>query len=141
MFPVLAGQLGPIRLTLSELFAYVVSNTLKRLRRHRAKISSMLSDLQDMASEVLPVNEKRVKYFCAIKKQLDLIDMYGDMLGYFGESESDGGPYESLEQLRVIWRNQELRHIRANLEKTQYRLRGIESVAVVLDGRRIEHVS
>ena len=100
----------------------------------------MVSDLEDMPDKVLPINHKRAKYFAAIKKPIGLIDMYGDLLGYFGESEYDNEAYEALERLRVIWRNLELQQIRANLEKVQYRLQGKESVGLILDGRRLEHV-
>jgi hypothetical protein len=101
----------------------------------------MLSDLEKLAGKVLPINQKRVKYFCSIKKYLELIDVYDDVLGYLGESETGNSVYESLERLRVAWRHAELQRIKSNLKKTQYRLKGSESVLAVTDGRRLEHVS
>ncbi len=101
----------------------------------------MGSELEKLADDVLPQNEKRVKYFCAMTKKLKLLSVYDNILDFYGESEDDDGAYDSLEELRVAWRNLEIKRIKANLETTKYRLKGIEAVAVVTDGRRIEQVS
>ncbi|KAI0338806.1 hypothetical protein BDW22DRAFT_677359 [Trametopsis cervina] len=107
---------------------------------HQGKIDKMLSTLEDTPTRVQPANVKRVRYFTAIHRQPGLVEVYSDVLGYFGEAESGNAAYGALERLRVVWRNLELQRVHKNLEKTQYRLKGIESVAVVTDGRRrLEH--
>ena len=100
----------------------------------------MISHLEDLADEVLPQNTKRVKYFCGMLKRLKLIDIYEDVLDSYGEDTSEDGPYAALDRLRIPWRHRELAYIKANLERTQYRLQGIEAVAVVTNGCRLEQV-
>ena len=101
----------------------------------------MLSDLEDLVDEVLDKNTKRVKYFCGMTKKLKLIEVYDDILDFYGEDDEEDEAYEALEKLRVHWRNQEISRIKANLEQTQYRLQGPEAVAIITNGRRMEQVS
>ncbi len=101
----------------------------------------MVSSLESLAEDVLSQNQKRVKYFCGITKKLNLISVYDNILAFYGESDENDGTYEALEKLRVAWRNLELKRIKANLEKTRYRLKGVEAVAIITDGRRVEQVS
>ena len=100
----------------------------------------MRRELLRAVSSVRPENRKRVQYFAAISKKLKLIDIYEDLLQYFGESEDDEY-YEALEDLRQEWRKLEIKDIRSRLEQLQYRLQDIEYVNLVLGSRRLEHVS
>lgn len=100
----------------------------------------MVDDLNAAHDKVLPQNQKRVAYFAAINKKLSLISMYNNILSFLGESQ-EGQHYEALEQLRVVWRNIELKRLKANLEKIQYQLKGPDYVPLVLDGGRVDYVS
>lgn len=101
----------------------------------------MVNDLESIVEEVLPQNTKRVKYFCGMTKKLSLISVYPDILGFFGEDADNDEAYAMLEKLRVIWRNQEMKRIRDNLELTKYRITSPEAVTAVTNGRRLEQVS
>ena len=109
--------------------------------RQQEKINGMVSELESVVEEVLPQNTKRVKYFCGMTKKLSLISVYPDVLGFFGEDADNDEAYTMLEKLRVIWRNQEMKRIRDNLELTKYRLMSPEAVTAVTNGRRLEQVS
>ena len=110
------------------------------MNRHQDKIASMTSDLESLVDEVLPQNQKRVKFFCGMTKKLKLIAVYDDVLGFFGEDTDNNNAYETLEKLRISWRNMEMKRIKGNLEQTKYRLTGLEAVATVTNGRRLEQV-
>lgn len=104
----------------------------------------MIGDLEELAKgeDILPKNTKRVKYFCGMLKKLKLINVYEDILDFFGEGDDDtDGAYDALEKLRVTWRRQEIKRIAGNLEQIQYRLQGVEAVDIVTNGRRLEQVS
>ena len=100
----------------------------------------MISELEDLPEEVRPENKRRVKYFCGMLKKLKLISIYSNLLGFFVEDNEEDEVYESLDRLRITWRNQEIKRIKENLEQTQYRLRGVEAVGIVTNGRRMEQV-
>ncbi|PSS38103.1 hypothetical protein PHLCEN_2v83 [Hermanssonia centrifuga] len=124
--------------SVAQWIAFWAAGPYKTDVEHQSKIQIMGSELEKLADDVLPQNEKRVKYFCAMTKKLKLLSVYDNILDFYGESEDDDGAYDSLEELRVAWRNLEIKRIKANLETTKYRLKGIEAVAIVTDGRRIE---
>ena len=100
----------------------------------------MVADLKDLVDEVLPRNTKRVKYFAAMTKKLKLIEVYEDALELYGDEDEAEDAYEALDRLRVAWRNQEIKQIKANLEQIQYRFKGAETITAVSNGRRLEQV-
>lgn len=103
----------------------------------------MTSDLKDLVDEVekaQPQNTKRVKYLVGMTKRLELLAIYVDQIEYIEEGVADDGAYTALEELRVQWRNQEIKRIKANLETVHYRLQGVEAVSAVINGCRLEQV-
>ncbi|PSS37523.1 hypothetical protein PHLCEN_2v637 [Hermanssonia centrifuga] len=124
--------------SVAQWIAFWAAAPYKTDVEHQSKIESMVSSLESLAEDVLSQNQKRVKYFCGITKKLNLISVYDNILAFYGESDENDGTYEALEKLRVAWRNLELKRIKANLEKTRYRLKGVEAVAIITDGRRVE---
>lgn len=101
----------------------------------------MTADVVDAPERVQPQNAKRIKYFAGISNDLRLVSMYTNILSIFGEDEDGEEAYEALERLRVVWRNLEMKRIKANLERMQYRLKGGDYISLVLDNRRLEQVS
>lgn len=106
---------------------------------HQSRIKIMTSDLEAAHDQVLPQNAKRVKYLAGLTKDLAFVSVYENILAFLGEDEDGDDAYEAMEHLRVTWRNLEMKRIKANLDRVQYRLKGADYVSLVLDGRRLEH--
>ena len=80
----------------------------------------MINDFDDLVNEIAtsePQNVKRVKYFVAMTKKLRLICVYVDMIGFMDSGSEDEEAYASLEKLRIMWRNEQIKKMKENLEQ------------------------
>ena len=139
----IVGLLGHTRQMKSKRYTHVQELKLTTDDRHQSKIETMLDELTDLVHQVeksQPQNLKRLKFFVAMTKRLNLLEIYADEIEYIEEGAADDGAYATLDELRKTWRNQEMKRIKANLEKVHYQLQGVEAVSAVINGCRLEQV-
>lgn len=82
-------------------------------------------------------NERRMDYLRAYTKVIRLHSVRNSNFSYL---EDYGPDYESLEKVRVTWRNAEMKWLQTRLESLNYQIDQPDDVTVLLAGRRLEHV-
>lgn len=113
---------------------------LTAMHRHLNAIEDLISELEEAPGNVRSENRKRVRYFASIVKPLKCIKVHKKALACLDEDEDEIEEYETLHQLRRVWRTSETNRIKSNLRRLSYELPRFDYLQAVLGDRRLEHV-